>query len=182
MTVKSGPRRWPIRALIMAMGFCLALVISLFQPGCRDFAAFETRSEPTPVVEPPATQPEARDQVSGPVPLPSPPPSSPPASPASSVEQPAKSEPLPAQPVREEAGENGGAVSSSAGLVTITSDPPDCTIVVDDKRLGNSPATVSLADGVHVLEVKKQGYKPYRRVLRVLENSELRLRVKLEPH
>lgn len=68
-----------------------------------------------------------------------------------------------------------------AGIVNLSTEPPNCSVTVDGKLVGESPVTITLPDGVHVIEVEKQGYKTYHKVVRVIEDSELTLRVRLEP-
>ncbi len=53
-------------------------------------------------------------------------------------------------------------------------------ICVDGAFVGNTPAKVKLAEGEHVVEVKKAGLKDYRRQIKVTEGSELTLRAVLE--
>jgi TPR repeat protein len=76
-----------------------------------------------------------------------------------------------------------GAVSvdaSRTGLVNVKADDDSYEIFVDGGFVGNTPAKVKLATGAHVVEVKKAGYKDYRKQLQINEGSELTLRAVLE--
>jgi hypothetical protein len=53
-------------------------------------------------------------------------------------------------------------------------------VFVDGAFVGNSPAKLKLPEGSHVIEVKKTGYKGYRRELKVTAGSELILSAGLE--
>jgi hypothetical protein len=55
-----------------------------------------------------------------------------------------------------------------------------CEIFVDGAFVGNTPARVKLADGAHVVEVKKAGFKDYRKQIKISAGSELTLRAVLE--
>ena len=53
-------------------------------------------------------------------------------------------------------------------------------IFVDGAFVGNTPAKLKLAEGPHLIEVKKAGFKDYRKPIQVGEGSELTLNVVLE--
>jgi hypothetical protein len=75
----------------------------------------------------------------------------------------------------------GGAESSQkVGRIIVQSSQQDCEISVDGMFVGNAPATLVLGVGVHVVEVKKSGFKAYRREVRVLGDTEVTLKVVLE--
>ena len=70
--------------------------------------------------------------------------------------------------------------SSKTGSVTVKARDQDCEVLVDGAFVGNSPAKVQLAEGSHVFEIKKPGFKPFRRELKVTAGSELNLNATLE--
>jgi len=70
----------------------------------------------------------------------------------------------------------GGA---RTGLVNVKAEDESCEIFVDGGFVGNTPARVKLAEGVHVVEVKKAGFKDYRKQIQITEGSELTLRAAL---
>ena len=76
--------------------------------------------------------------------------------------------------------DSGSSVKGEPSLVMITSTPEDAEIYIDGAFVGNAPANLKLSEGIHIIEVKKGGFKPYRKELRVFESSELSLRVTLE--
>ena len=75
-----------------------------------------------------------------------------------------------------------GTVTETAktGIVNVTSEDERCEVFVDGAFVGNSPAKLRLAEGSHVVEVKKPGFKVYRRELQVGAGSELSLRAALD--
>jgi hypothetical protein len=81
-------------------------------------------------------------------------------------------------------GPAGGAVPagdpSHIGVVNVTADNADCDIFVDGAFVGNPPAKVKLAEGQHVVEVKKAGCVDFRRELKISAGSELTLHAALQ--
>ena len=82
------------------------------------------------------------------------------------------------------AGEPSGTLASQPGhgfgTVTISSDPEDAEIYVDDKFVGNAPAKLKLAAGSHVIVVKAAGFVEWKRTLEILKDSQATLRPVLE--
>jgi len=70
--------------------------------------------------------------------------------------------------------------SVKAGYVTVKANDEHCEVFVDGAFVGNSPAKLKLPEGLHVVEVKKSGFKDYRRELKVLTGSDLTLAAELE--
>src|SRR5207244_2556216 len=70
--------------------------------------------------------------------------------------------------------------SDKAGYVTVKADDEHCEVFIDGAFVGNSPAKLKLAEGLHVVEVKKAGFKDYRRELKVIPGSDLTLTAGLE--
>ena len=92
------------------------------------------------------------------------------------------------QPMAQEnppSGETPVASSSVApegvGTVTITSEPDGAEIFIDDKFLGNAPATLKLPPGSHAVLLKFPGRADWRRTLEVLKSSKVSLKATLEP-
>jgi serine protease Do len=67
------------------------------------------------------------------------------------------------------------------GTVTITSDPDSAEIFIDDKFLGNAPATLKLPPGSHAIVLKFPGHADWHRTLEVLKSSKVSLKAALEP-
>jgi hypothetical protein len=84
-----------------------------------------------------------------------------------------------------ESSESSKIPSSSApdgvGTVTISSDPDGAEIFIDDKFLGNAPATLKLSPGSHAVLLKFPGHADWRRTLEVLKSSRVSLKATLEP-
>jgi TPR repeat protein len=72
------------------------------------------------------------------------------------------------------------AEASKIGVVNVKAEDESCEIFVDGAFVGNAPAMVKLAQGAHVVEVKKPGFKDYRKQIQITEGSELTLRAVLE--
>ncbi len=70
--------------------------------------------------------------------------------------------------------------SLKTGLVNVKADDDSYEIFVDGSFVGNTPAKVKLPEGAHVVEVKKPGFKDYRKQIQITEGSELTLRAVLE--
>jgi hypothetical protein len=65
-------------------------------------------------------------------------------------------------------------------LVNFNSEPPDATIVIDGNPAGQSPATLPLAPGRHVIELRLAGYRPWTRSMMVTPGSHPSIRATLE--
>ena len=67
------------------------------------------------------------------------------------------------------------------GTVAVSSDPDGAEIFIDDKFLGNAPATLKLSPGSHAVLLKFPGHADWRRTLEVLKSSKVSLKATLEP-
>jgi TPR repeat protein len=72
------------------------------------------------------------------------------------------------------------AAAAKTGLVNVMAEDDSYEIYVDGGFVGNAPAKVKLLEGAHVVEVKKPGFKDYRKQIQITAGSELTLRVVLE--
>jgi hypothetical protein len=61
------------------------------------------------------------------------------------------------------------------GHVAISADIDGADIYIDDKFVGNAPATFTLSSGPHKAEVKDQNGMAWARSVEVLEDSEVKL-------
>jgi hypothetical protein len=68
----------------------------------------------------------------------------------------------------------------SRGTVMIVSEPEHGEVYVDGAFVGNAPADLKLRDGTYIVEVRKEGYTPFRKELRVFGDSEVTLRAVLK--
>jgi hypothetical protein len=66
------------------------------------------------------------------------------------------------------------------GQVNITSEPDAAEIFVDGKFLGNTPATLKMTVGSHVIVVKATGFADYSRTLEVPKSSKLTVKAALK--
>jgi TPR repeat protein len=71
------------------------------------------------------------------------------------------------------------ASTARMGVVNVKGNEADQEIYVNGAFVGNTPAKLKLAEGPHVIEVKKAGFKDYRRQVYVGDGSELTLNVVL---
>jgi len=92
------------------------------------------------------------------------------------------------QPLASEGAESSDSskISSSSapdgvGTVTVSSDPDGAEIFIDDKFLGNAPATLKLPLVSHAVLLKFPGHAYWRRTLEILNSSKVSLKATLEP-
>jgi hypothetical protein len=76
----------------------------------------------------------------------------------------------------------GGAQSPGAmsGAVTISASEDSAEIYLEQNFIGNVPAKLNLPSGKHLIEVKKDGFRPYKKEILIVPNADLNLKVKLE--
>ncbi len=72
------------------------------------------------------------------------------------------------------------AKAARIGVVNVSAADDSYEIYVDGAFVGNTPAKVKLTEGDHTVEVKKAGFKDYRRQIKITEGSELTLRAVLD--
>jgi len=73
------------------------------------------------------------------------------------------------------------AAPDGVGTVTISSEPDGAEIFVDEKFLGNAPASLKLSAGSHAIVLKFPGHGEWRRTLEVLKSSKVSLKATLDP-
>jgi hypothetical protein len=73
------------------------------------------------------------------------------------------------------------AAHTAASTVSFSSEPNGADIYIDGKFVGQTPATISVQPGSHVVIVKAAGRKNWQRDLEVLKDSQVALRPVLEP-
>lgn len=64
--------------------------------------------------------------------------------------------------------------------ITVKSTPPGADIVVDGKFVGNTPSTIQLPVGDHLLSVEKEGLTPWQRTMNVTTGGNLVIDATLE--
>jgi len=70
--------------------------------------------------------------------------------------------------------------AAKTGFLNVKADDETYEVFLDGSFVGNAPAKLKLEPGTHVVEVKKPGFKDFRKELKVIEGSELSLRAVLE--
>ena len=73
------------------------------------------------------------------------------------------------------------SITDAVGTVSVSSGPDGAEIFVDDKFLGNAPATLKLPAGPHSILLKFPGHADWRRTLEVLKSSKTSLKAALDP-
>jgi S1-C subfamily serine protease len=81
----------------------------------------------------------------------------------------------------ESTGTAAAAAPEGVGTVTVSSEPDGAEIFVDDKFHGNTPATLKLPAGRHVIVLKFPRRADWRRTLEVLKSSKVSLKAALDP-
>jgi len=66
-------------------------------------------------------------------------------------------------------------VSSSPGVLILSSETTGAEIYIDGKFVGDTPATISLASGAHQITIKSTGKKDWSREIEVLKGSQVTL-------
>lgn len=61
------------------------------------------------------------------------------------------------------------------GTVLVRSNSDNAEVYVDGFFVGNAPATLKLAEGIHIIEVRSEGRQIYKREIKVTEDAELTL-------
>ena len=72
-------------------------------------------------------------------------------------------------------------IADAVGTVSVSSEPDGAEIFVDEKFLGNAPATLKLPAGPHSILLKFPGHTDWRRTLEVLKSSKTSLKAALDP-
>jgi len=65
------------------------------------------------------------------------------------------------------------------GSVNITSTPSNAEVYIDGVFVGNSPCSLSITEGIHIIEVIQSGYISYKKELRVISESDVTIRANL---
>jgi hypothetical protein len=72
-------------------------------------------------------------------------------------------------------------ISASFGITEITSDPDGAEILLDDKFVGSSPATLRIAEGAHTLILRAAGHADWHRSINMLKDSTVTVKATLAP-
>lgn len=73
----------------------------------------------------------------------------------------------------------GGAAASASQKLSVTSKPDGADIEVDGAFVGSTPSVIELSQGEHSVVIRKTGYKPWERKLR-LAGGDVKLNADLE--
>jgi hypothetical protein len=72
------------------------------------------------------------------------------------------------------------AKTFKGGAVYVTAEDASFDVFADGAFVGNPPAKLKLSEGSHIIEVKKAGFKNYKKEIKVTDGSELNLKAMLE--
>jgi hypothetical protein len=64
--------------------------------------------------------------------------------------------------------------------VTVKSTPPGADITVDGKFMGNTPSTIQLTPGDHVVEIEKEGLRPWQRGMTISAGGNITIAATLD--
>ncbi len=70
--------------------------------------------------------------------------------------------------------------ATKTGSISLLTADDSSDVYVDGDYYGNAPTRLKLAEGTHVIEVKKAGFKDYHKQIKVTDGAELTLKVTLE--
>jgi S1-C subfamily serine protease len=65
------------------------------------------------------------------------------------------------------------------GSISVSSVPDSAEVFVDDKFVGNTPETLKLSVGPHIIKLKFDGRKDWERSIEILKDSQLNLKAQL---
>lgn len=68
----------------------------------------------------------------------------------------------------------------NGGFVNVKADDETCDVFLDGAFVGNAPAKLKLEPGNHLIEVKRPGFKDFRKEIKMTEGSELTLHATLQ--
>jgi serine protease Do len=73
------------------------------------------------------------------------------------------------------------AIQEVFGSLSISSTPDGADVYVDGKFVGNTPETLKLPTGTHVIRITSEGKKDWQRSIEVLKDNQLNLRAEFNP-
>ena len=93
------------------------------------------------------------------------------------TKNPVSNESNPAHP----AGDSATCMSYAGACVSFVSEPLGADVYVDNKFVGDTPSTLTLAAGSHEIRVEAPTLKPWSRTLEAVAGSKITIRATLEP-
>ncbi len=84
-----------------------------------------------------------------------------------------------AKPVQQKSDVNAISVPSTQATVSLSSSPDGAEIYIDGEFIGNTPATLKLSSGKHLIRVVATDYKDWSREITTLAGSEVHLTANL---
>ena len=76
---------------------------------------------------------------------------------------------------------SAASAGSDTGVLILSSDTVGAEIYIDGKFVGDTPATISLATGMHQIAIKAIGKKDWKREIEVMKGSQVTLHPVLDP-
>jgi serine protease Do len=72
------------------------------------------------------------------------------------------------------------STAGAPGKLSVSSTPGGADIEVDGNFVGNTPSELSITEGDHTIHIKKTGFVPWERKLKVSAGSTVRIDAELE--
>ena len=73
-------------------------------------------------------------------------------------------------------------IANGFGVTEITSDPDGAEILLDDKFVGTTPATLRIAEDPHTLALKSANHTDWNRSITILKDSTVTVKATLDPN
>jgi hypothetical protein len=73
-----------------------------------------------------------------------------------------------------------GAAKEPEVSVQINSDPTGAEIEIDGKFVGNTPSSIPLSPGPHVISISKKNFQPWSKTFHVTKGASQNLNISLE--
>ncbi len=70
-------------------------------------------------------------------------------------------------------GESKITLELKKGKIDVSTTPSGASVIVDNKDMGTTPVTVKLQPGTYILNIRKPGYKPVQKEIRIRSDSQL---------
>jgi PEGA domain len=97
------------------------------------------------------------------------------------VAKPNSANELPAEKAPAARAFSAASTGSDNGVLILSSDTVGAEIYIDGKFVGDTPATISLATGMHQIAIKASGKKDWKREIEVMKGSQVSLHPVLDP-
>jgi hypothetical protein len=70
--------------------------------------------------------------------------------------------------------------ATASGKLSISSNPAGADIELDGSFMGNTPSDLAIAEGDHIIQIKKPGFTPWERRLKITAGSTVHVEADLQ--